>query len=106
MPTEYAELNAEQLLEWQARGAQVVDVREEFELLGGVIPGAVSLPLSRFLQGLDQLKEAPVVFVCAHGVRSQDAAAYVARQGYGHAVAHLVGGMAEWRVAQRQVVHP
>jgi len=103
IPNGHAEITAEELLEWQARGAKVVDVREEFELLNGVIPGAISLPLSRFMAGLEELKQGPVVFVCVTGTRSREAVAFVARQGYGHEVANYTGGMTEWRAAGRAV---
>ena len=99
----HAEIGAAELLEWQARGARVVDVREEFELLNGVIPGAESLPLSRFLDGVDGLAGVPVVFVCASGSRSRDAAAYLARQGFEHEVANFSGGMKGWREEGREV---
>lgn len=106
IPNGHAEITAEELVEWQARGAKVVDVREEFELLNGLIPGAISLPLSRFMAGLELLKQGPVVFVCVTGTRSRQAAAFVARQGFGHEVGNYSGGMMEWRQARREVAAP
>lgn len=103
MPGQHAEISSAELVEWQAKGAQVVDVREEIELLNGVIPGAVSVPISRFVEQVAELDERPVVFVCVSGSRSRNAAAYLVQQGFEHEVANLTHGMNEWRAEGRAV---
>lgn len=103
MPGAHTEIGSAELVRWrEEQDAQIIDVREEIELLNGIIPGAVSLPLSQFLDRLEELEAKPVVFVCASGGRSRDAAAYLVRQGFEHEVANLTGGMHEWRSEGRE----
>lgn len=54
----------------------VVDVREDAELAGGMIPGSLSMPLSRFEpERLPVDGSRRLVFSCAAGVRSLHAVA-------------------------------
>lgn len=49
----------------------LVDVREDHEAAGGMIPGSVSMPLSRFDPGLLPVDDGRrIVFSCAAGIRS------------------------------------
>ena len=58
----------------------VVDVRETWELDRGILPGAVSLPLSRFEEATEVLpKHKHLIFYCEHGIRSLDAALWTRR---------------------------
>lgn len=77
----------------------LVDIREPFEWqASGVIPGARLAPMRPFL--LTQLdtveKEAEVIVICAHAVRSADAAVYMTAKGFKN-VKSMAGGMSVWR---------
>lgn len=93
----HAEITPAELVQWQERGAEVIDVREEFELLRGRIPGARNLPMSRFLEEAGALGERTVVLVCASGSRSRSVAEYLIRSGFPSEVANLTDGMVGWR---------
>lgn len=74
----------------------VVDVREPHELGSGMIPGSVSLPLSRFDPGAPVLAEPRrIVFSCAAGVRSRVAIELCRAAGL-DLNEHYVGGFHEW----------
>ncbi|GGF39746.1 molybdopterin/thiamine biosynthesis dinucleotide-utilizing protein [Microbacterium sorbitolivorans] len=75
-------------------GAVVVDVREPSERAGGVIPGAVLIPLAELAADERIRFDAPVVTVCASGVRSRRAAEILAARGTG--ATSMPGGMAAW----------
>ena len=73
----------------------VVDVREDYELPGGMIPGSVSLPLSRFRPELLPETPARLVFSCAAGVRSRRVLEVLRELGHPHRE-HYVGGFKGW----------
>lgn len=104
MSEPHAELGCGELEEWRQKGAIIVDVREEFELLSGVIPGSISVPMSELLERLDELGGAPVVLVCASGSRSRRVAEYLCENGFRHAVANLTGGLKGWREEGRELL--
>ena len=80
----------------------LIDVREAWEFQAGHIDGARLLPLSVFGQRYKDLrKEDPMVFVCASGARSGEAAQFMYRLGYRH-VYNLVGGMNAWLAGGRR----
>ena len=62
----------------------IVDVREPFEFERGHISGAINLPLSRFMIGIEQLKncDGHILFYCRSGMRSGQATAFLQGQGY------------------------
>lgn len=73
----------------------IVDVREidEFEL--GHIPAAKNLPLSDLPETIQKLNKAETHYViCQHGVRSQQACAFLEHAGYN--VINVSKGMSEW----------
>jgi rhodanese-related sulfurtransferase len=77
----------------------VIDVREPHEYAMGRIPGALSLPLSRFDPSdipLDTGKR--IVFSCAAGVRSVQAL-MLAQQAGLKLTEHYRGGFKEWAMA-------
>jgi rhodanese-related sulfurtransferase len=77
----------------------VVDVREVGEVVAGRIDGAVSLPLSQFVQRFRELPaDRPLAIVCQSGNRSGMAAAFLAANGYREA-ANVTGGMIAWQMA-------
>ena len=79
-----------------AEGAQLVDVREKDEWNSGHAAVAVHIPLGTIATaGPRRLKKnAPVVAVCASGMRSKQAASVLREAGY--SVANLKGGMGSW----------
>ena len=61
---------------------EIVDVREEDEYVAVRVPGARSIPLSRFVQSLDEVPASGTVYVmCAAGGRSAQATTYLEDQG-------------------------
>jgi rhodanese-related sulfurtransferase len=89
---------------WLRRGAQLIDVREPAEYVGGHLPGAVNIPLAQ-LKFTPALSRAPVVLVCASGSRSAQAAALLLETGHAD-VAHLLGGTVGWMQEGRAVEFP
>lgn len=81
----------------------LVDVREPHEFDAGHIPGSVSLPLSVFdPAALPEAAGRRMVFSCAAGVRSRQAALF--SQANGVAVdAHYAGGFKDWLTAGEPV---
>jgi rhodanese-related sulfurtransferase len=81
-----------------AEGAHVLDVRtaEEFAQLGHV-PSARLLPLHLVAAAPAVVPEdgRPLVVYCEHGVRSRQAAAFLARAGM-PGVVNMAGGMSAW----------
>lgn len=84
----------------EARRAQdqVLDVREDFEVAEGMIPGALHIPMGQLgtrLQEIDQTR--PVIVVCRSGNRSARVAD--ALTGTGYTADTMAGGMAAWQRA-------
>jgi len=87
---------AEQLI---AGGATLLDVREADEFEQGAVPGSVFLPrghLEAQVEGRLLDKSAPVVVMCAGGVRSAFAARTLGELGYGDVVS-MAGGFNRWK---------
>ncbi len=83
----------------QASGVTILDVRNPEEVARVSIPGAVTLPLPQLsagsLDGLPSDPSAPVVTVCAAGVRSLYALLLLKAQGYQN-VKSVAGGVGAW----------
>lgn len=78
------------LAEWT-----VIDVREPYEWRSGVVPGALRVPLGSLPDKVAEFDRGkPYALVCASGNRSQQAAAFLADQGF--KTANVVGGMSLW----------
>lgn len=78
--------------------ATVVDVREAEELAIAHLPDSVHLPLSQMGERWQELKELTnLVLVCHHGMRSERAARFLEKNGFG-GLAHLGGGLDAWAV--------
>ena len=89
---EAAELHA--LLDTQQ--IYLIDVRNDDEVARGVIPGATYITLSSIPSvNFSQLENQTVVFYCHAGVRSAQAAAFVADQIDAN-VYNLRGGVLAW----------
>ena len=101
------DVTPEELSRWLEAGeAVLVDVREPFERAEERIDGSIAAPLSSFdAESIrDDRGGARVVFHCAAGGRSADAAARYAQNG--EAVYHLAGGINAWKAAERPTVRP
>lgn len=94
------DLTPDQVAEGLARDEiLLVDVREPHELAMARIPEAVNVPLSAFdPAAIPDPAGRRVVFMCAGGVRSLQAAEIA--QGFGLAYdSHLAGGIKAWAMA-------
>jgi rhodanese-related sulfurtransferase len=77
---------------------QILDVREDFELSDGVIPGAVHIPMGELGDRLCELDASrPVIVVCRSGNRSATVAN--ALTGAGYTADTMAGGMVAWKRA-------
>ena len=93
----------QQARELQARGAILLDVRDDAEWRAGHAPGARHIPLGRLPGRAGDLPpRRAVVTVCRSGARSAQAAVLLAREG--REVMNLSGGMRAWARAGRPVV--
>jgi rhodanese-related sulfurtransferase len=74
----------------------VLDVREPHETSGGIIPGAVVIPLGQIEERWTEVKDAnEVVVYCALGARSLQAAGFLREQGVFNATS-MDGGIVGW----------
>lgn len=74
----------------------IIDVREDAEVVHGMIPDAEHIPMNEIPQELNRLdKEKEYVLVCRSGQRSWNVAAYMQEEGY--KVKNMTGGMLEWK---------
>ena len=79
-----------------ADGAVLIDVREHHETSMGCAPGATCMPMQSF--NLDHLpSNAPLVFICRSGSRSDAVATALA--GMGFTTYNVLGGMIAWQAA-------
>ncbi|GIW26646.1 MAG: transferase [Meiothermus sp.] len=103
--TAFTELTPHEAQQWIREGAYVVDVREPYEYAMGHLPGAVNVPLGRFVAQAGQLpKGRKILLACASGNRSSQAAAYLVGQGFGkELVGNLEGGTYGWMSAGFEV---
>lgn len=95
--SEFQRIAPEQARPLLQQGAQLVDIRDPQSFAAGHMIGAVHLDnhsLPDFIAGADFDK--PLVVVCYHGNSSQNAAAYLAHQGFSE-VYSLDGGFELWR---------
>lgn len=70
----------------------VIDVREDFEVEHGMIPGAIHIPLGSIPERTNELDEkTSYIVVCKGGVRSANACEFLEAQGFD--VTSLEGGM-------------
>ncbi len=84
--------------------APVVDVREDAEFAEIRVPGAQSIPLSRFVQSLAEVPASGTVYVmCAAGGRSSQATVYLEEHGYD--AVNVTGGITEWHRNGHPVNH-
>ena len=81
----------------ESGGVHVLDVRSPQETVGGIIPGAILIPLEQLEERLSEVpKGKPLVVTCAAGGRSVSASEFLSAAGHTD-VLNLVGGMGAWR---------
>ena len=78
-------------------GVVLLDVREDDEWQAGHAPGALHVPLGQVTSRLDELPEGELHVVCRSGGRSQQAAAWLSRNGFD--AVNVAGGMQAWAEA-------
>ena len=82
---------------------QLIDIRQPGETAGGVIEGALLIPLTRLNEQLDSLDASnPTLIYCAGGFRSSIAASQLKVAGFSD-VSDLLGGYDAWKAAHREV---
>ena len=73
----------------------MLDVREPWEIALCRIDGAMAVPLGQLPARVRELPDGPVVCVCHHGARSQQAAMILRGAGFTD-LYNLRGGIAAW----------
>ncbi|MEQ1558019.1 MAG: rhodanese-like domain-containing protein [Methyloglobulus sp.] len=76
----------------------LLDVREPNEFEFAHIDGSVLIPLNQIPQRLREIDmDQEVVLICHHGMRSMQAANFLAQVGY-KKISNLVGGIDAWSI--------
>ncbi len=77
----------------------LLDVREPWEYAHAHIAGSVNIPLSGLVARIDEIRqlqaERQMAVICHHGTRSQNAALFLAAQGFA-TLLNLRGGIHAW----------
>ncbi|MEO0651032.1 MAG: rhodanese-like domain-containing protein [Planctomycetota bacterium] len=74
----------------------LLDVREDQELEIAKIDGVTHIPLSEFQQRFEELdRSKTIVCICHHGMRSANAAGFLAEQEFSNLI-NLTGGIDAW----------
>ncbi|RJT76906.1 rhodanese-like domain-containing protein [Arthrobacter cheniae] len=77
---------------------QILDVREDFEVAEGMIPGALHIPMGELNARMAEIDhDRPVIVVCRSGNRSARVADALTDAGY--AADTMGGGMTAWQRA-------
>lgn len=95
------EITPQQVLERQARGALLIDVREDEEYVLGVPCGALRVPRGRLEAAPEMVAADPgaeLILFCGTGYRSLCAAQALAGLGY-RRLASVAGGLQAWQAA-------
>lgn len=90
-------ITVQQLIKEMNDGNQlnIIDVREDFEIALGTIPGAKHIPLGDIPNRLEEFdKNKKYYLICRSGGRSGNACAFLSDQGYD--VVNIDGGMVDW----------
>lgn len=84
----------------------VLDVREPSETAGGIIPGALLIPLGQLRARWEEVKDAnEIVCYCAAGARSLQAAHFLREKGLFNATS-LDGGISGWMEIGGKITRP
>ena len=98
------EIGPAEAAEKVAAGAQLVDVRQDFEWDAGRIPGAEHIPLEQLPAAADRFDhDRPIVFQCRTGSRSAMASQIFRASGF--EAYNLTGGLEAW-VAEGREIEP
>ncbi len=92
------QLSARELSEKLATATRpiVLDVREPWELQVCQLAGSINIPMGQIPARAAELpKDAEIVVLCHHGVRSQHVALFLQAQGFTN-LYNLRGGIAAW----------
>jgi rhodanese-related sulfurtransferase len=82
-----------------AEGAVLLDVREPDEFASVRAEGAVLVPMSRFVERMNELpRDRPILVICATGNRSRAVAGHLLRNGWTDVV-NVAGGTTAWATA-------
>lgn len=77
---------------------QILDVREDFEVAEGMIPGAIHIPMGDLNDRLEEIDQTrPVIVVCRSGNRSARVAEALTAAGF--TADTMAGGMVAWQDA-------
>ena len=96
--TGYNEIEATDLFDMMAKQKlTLVDVRNDDEVARGIITGSLHIPLAMIPVKIDDLikDDHALVFYCHSGIRSAQAAAFIANKGRKN-VYNLRGGVLAW----------
>jgi rhodanese-related sulfurtransferase len=91
-------LTATELKDRLEQGADLflLDVREPQEYRYAKIDGSTLIPLQQIPERIGELDpKRHIVVICHHGIRSMQAANYLAHQGFAN-IANLAGGIDAW----------
>ncbi|MBE2259534.1 MAG: sulfurtransferase [Candidatus Accumulibacter sp.] len=74
----------------------LLDVREPWEYELCRLPDSLLLPMQTLAARVDELdRQADIVVICHHGVRSRQVASFLDRQGF-NSIYNLAGGVDAW----------
>lgn len=77
-------------------GLVVLDVREPEEIRAAALPGTINIPMNEIPARTGELPtDKDIVVMCHHGMRSQQVALYLERQGF-ERLFNLRGGIDAW----------
>lgn len=80
----------------QDSGIFMIDVREHEEVIHGMIPGAIHIPMNEIPEHVDELrKQSEIIFICRSGYRSERVCEYLQQLGLESPV-NMEGGMLAW----------
>jgi rhodanese-related sulfurtransferase len=91
-------LTVQELAEWRdaPRPLTLLDVREDWERELVRFPDGLAIPLNQLPQRVGELpQDVPLVVLCHHGGRSQQAVAWLRHIGVANAI-NLQGGIDAW----------
>lgn len=81
---------------WQSGAASIIDVREQSEHDRTHVPGVMLIPMSEFLERIDELPSGELIIMCHVGGRSGQVAGYLSNLGTYGEVGNLTGGIVSW----------
>ncbi len=96
----YSCISSEEAVALIETGANIVDIRDPASFNAGHIPGAFNLSNDNLHEYIAQANmDTPLIVCCYHGISSQNAAQFLAHQGF-EQVSSLNGGFEHWALSQ------